>query len=103
MIVAEDPTFWSNNGIDPQGILRSVVEYVSAGGKIESGGSTITQQVIKNLSGQNQEDLNRKLQSESENKRGHCRGVWACTPSSTVSSLVLGRTLYFSKFQTLKT
>ena len=62
MIAAEDPTFWNNTGIDPQGILRALVQYVGAGGKAQSGGSTITQQVIKNLSGQNQESLDRKAQ-----------------------------------------
>jgi membrane peptidoglycan carboxypeptidase len=62
MIAAEDPTFWDNNGIDPQGILRALVQYVSAGGSVQSGGSTITQQVIKNLSKQDQADLNRKMQ-----------------------------------------
>src|SRR5216110_568914 len=62
MIAAEDPTFWDNNGVDPQGILRALTQYLSAGGAVQSGGSTITQQVIKNLSKQDQTDLNRKVQ-----------------------------------------
>ena len=48
MIAAEDHTFWDNSGIDPQGILRAATEY-SSSGTVQSGGSTITQQVIKNL------------------------------------------------------
>jgi membrane peptidoglycan carboxypeptidase len=48
MIAAEDHTFWDNSGIDPQGILRAATEYTSSG-TVQSGGSTITQQVIKNL------------------------------------------------------
>jgi membrane peptidoglycan carboxypeptidase len=48
MIAAEDHTFWDNSGIDPQGILRAATEYTSSG-SVQSGGSTITQQVIKNL------------------------------------------------------
>ncbi len=48
MIAAEDHTFWDNSGIDPQGILRAATEY-SSSGSVQSGGSTITQQVIKNL------------------------------------------------------
>jgi len=48
MIAAEDHTFWDNSGIDPQGILRAATEYSSTG-SVQSGGSTITQQVIKNL------------------------------------------------------
>src|SRR6266704_3631036 len=48
MLAAEDHTFWDNSGIDPQGILRAATEY-SSSGTVQSGGSTITQQVIKNL------------------------------------------------------
>jgi membrane peptidoglycan carboxypeptidase len=48
MVAAEDHTFWDNSGIDPQGILRAATEYSSTG-SVQSGGSTITQQVIKNL------------------------------------------------------
>src|SRR6266702_1471991 len=48
MIAAEDHTFWDNSGIDPQGILRAATQYTSSG-TVQSGGSTITQQVIKNL------------------------------------------------------
>ncbi|GHO66304.1 hypothetical protein KSC_051960 [Ktedonobacter sp. SOSP1-52] len=50
----EDRTFWDNAGIDPQGILRAA----SSG---NGGGSTITQQVIKNLSGNDQANYTRKL------------------------------------------
>jgi membrane peptidoglycan carboxypeptidase len=48
MTAAEDHTFWDNTGIDPQGILRAATQY-SSSGTVQSGGSTITQQVIKNL------------------------------------------------------
>jgi membrane peptidoglycan carboxypeptidase len=48
MTAAEDHTFWDNSGIDPQGILRAATQY-SSSGTVQSGGSTITQQVIKNL------------------------------------------------------
>ena len=59
-IAAEDPTFWINNGIDPQGMLRALTQYVSNGGRITSGGSTITQQLIKNLSNNRQDTFQRK-------------------------------------------
>ena len=59
-IAAEDPTFWTNNGIDPQGILRAFTQYISHPGEITSGGSTMTQQLIKNLSGNDQDTLQRK-------------------------------------------
>jgi membrane peptidoglycan carboxypeptidase len=60
MVAAEDHTFWDNSGIDPQGILRAATEYTSSG-SVQSGGSTITQQVIKNLTGDTQVSLQRKL------------------------------------------
>src|SRR5258708_38790344 len=60
MIAAEDPTFWDNPGIDPVGIIRAASQYASSG-SVESGGSTITQQVIKNLTGDTQVSLQRKL------------------------------------------
>src|SRR6266550_4004252 len=60
MLAAEDHTFWDNSGIDPQGILRAVTQY-SSSGSVQSGGSTITQQVIKNLTHDTQVSLQRKI------------------------------------------
>ena len=60
MIAAEDHTFWDNSGVDPQGILRAATEY-SSSGSVRSGGSTITQQVIKNLTNDKQVTIQRKL------------------------------------------
>ncbi|NPA13524.1 MAG: PBP1A family penicillin-binding protein [Aquificae bacterium] len=47
-ISIEDRTFYSNPGIDVVGILRAAVKNLSAG-RIVAGGSTISQQLIKNL------------------------------------------------------
>jgi membrane peptidoglycan carboxypeptidase len=46
VVASEDRTFWENDGIDPGGLLRAFVANVSAG-RVEEGGSTITQQLIK--------------------------------------------------------
>ncbi|MCE1179103.1 MAG: penicillin-binding protein [Micrococcales bacterium] len=46
MISAEDRSFYENNGISPKGIMRSVVVGIRGGEK--QGGSTITQQYVKN-------------------------------------------------------
>ena len=46
-VAAEDHTFWTNSGIDAQGILRALVTNVQNQTVVE-GGSTITQQLIKN-------------------------------------------------------
>src|SRR6266496_4447166 len=60
MVAAEDHTFWDNSGIDPQGILRAATQY-SSSGSVQSGGSTITQQVVKNLTHNTQVSLQRKF------------------------------------------
>src|SRR5947209_7002484 len=60
MVAAEDHSFWDNSGIDPQGILRAATQY-SSSGSVQSGGSTITQQVIKNLTHDTQVSLQRKI------------------------------------------
>ena len=48
VIVTEDKRFFSHPGVDIKGILRAIVVNVKAG-KILQGGSTITQQLAKNL------------------------------------------------------
>jgi membrane peptidoglycan carboxypeptidase len=45
-VAAEDHTFWTNEGVDFQGILRAVLANVQSQGVVE-GASTITQQLIK--------------------------------------------------------
>jgi membrane peptidoglycan carboxypeptidase len=65
MIAAEDPTFWTNIGVDPQGILRAFDQYVSSNGQVESGGSTLTQQLIKDLTNDTQVTFQRKLSEAS--------------------------------------
>jgi penicillin-binding protein 1C len=47
-VATEDKTFWTNNGVDPQAILRAALQNHGAGG-IRSGASTITQQLVRML------------------------------------------------------
>lgn len=47
-IAVEDDTFYENRGIDIPGILRAAQQYLEEG-HVVSGGSTITQQLIKNV------------------------------------------------------
>ncbi len=60
VIAVEDKTFWTNNGIDPNALLRAAVENFSKG-RIEQGGSTITQQLVKNRILTNARDIDRKV------------------------------------------
>ncbi|MFN8515664.1 MAG: transglycosylase domain-containing protein [Thermomicrobiales bacterium] len=46
-LAAEDPTFYSNPGVDPTAILRAAL--INYNGEGSSGGSTITQQLVRAL------------------------------------------------------
>lgn len=58
VIALEDKRFNSHQGVDWYGTIRSIVYDVM--GKAMQGGSTITQQLIKNLTGENKRTLIRK-------------------------------------------
>lgn len=62
VVATEDRTFWTNIGISPKGILRAAVSYVIHGGNIAGGGSTITQQLVKNSILTQQQTLSRKVE-----------------------------------------
>lgn len=47
-LAIEDVEFYSHFGIKPTSILRAIIANITPGGGITQGGSTITQQVIKN-------------------------------------------------------
>jgi penicillin-binding protein 1A len=60
---AEDKTFWSHGGVDYTGLVGAVVDYVTKFGSGERarGGSTITQQVAKNILIGDEYSITRKL------------------------------------------
>ncbi|MBS7668622.1 transglycosylase domain-containing protein [Croceicoccus gelatinilyticus] len=60
---AEDKTFWSHGGVDVGGLAGAVVDYVSkmGSGQRAKGGSTITQQVAKNILVGDEYSITRKL------------------------------------------
>lgn len=62
-LAAEDKTFFSHGGIDAGGLAGAVIDYVSKLGSGERavGGSTITQQVAKNILLSNEYSITRKL------------------------------------------
>ncbi len=59
-IAIEDRTFYDNIGIDPIGILRAAVMNILSG-RIVAGGSTISQQLIKNLFLTPERSISRKV------------------------------------------
>jgi penicillin-binding protein 1A len=60
IIAVEDRRFYENNGIDYIGIVRALRSDVSAGA-LEQGGSTIEQQLVRNLYLSPQQTISRKL------------------------------------------
>jgi penicillin-binding protein 1A len=61
-VAIEDRRFFSHGGIDPSAIVRAGWEDLIAGGKPVEGGSTITQQLVRNLYLEDPEDtLHRKI------------------------------------------
>lgn len=61
VIAIEDRRFYSHFGIDPIGLTRAVITNLTAGRAIQ-GGSTITQQLAKNLFLSPEKTLERKVQ-----------------------------------------
>jgi penicillin-binding protein 1A len=59
-VAIEDRRFYHHGGVDPVGILRAVVADVKAG-KIVQGGSTITQELVRNLYLSREQTFKRKL------------------------------------------
>ncbi len=60
LIATEDTKFFEHNGINPDAILRAVIKDIKAMHFVE-GGSTITQQLVKNTMLSNRKKLARKL------------------------------------------
>ncbi len=60
VIALEDRRFPSHHGIDPTGIARALWADVRAG-RVVQGGSTLTQQLVKNLLGTGNRSLMRKV------------------------------------------
>jgi len=60
VVAMEDTKFFEHNGINPDAILRAIFKDIKAGRFVE-GGSTITQQLIKNMFLSRKKKLSRKL------------------------------------------
>ena len=62
IISIEDERFYEHNGIDIQRIGSAILSALANGGTASHGGSTITQQTVKMISGQDQVSAQRKVQ-----------------------------------------
>ncbi|SKA36693.1 penicillin-binding protein 1A [Consotaella salsifontis] len=61
VIAIEDRRFYSHYGVDPLGIVRAFVENMAAGSTVQ-GGSTLTQQLAKNIFLNPEQTIQRKIQ-----------------------------------------
>ena len=60
LVAMEDTRFFEHNGVNPDAIMRAIVKDIQAGAFVE-GGSTLTQQLIKNKLLSNEKKLARKI------------------------------------------
>jgi penicillin-binding protein 1A len=60
LIATEDRRFYSHHGVDPVGVLRAIVNDLTHK-KIREGGSTITQQLARNVFLNNERSMSRKV------------------------------------------
>jgi len=60
LVAVEDRSFYSHHGVDPRAILRALWANIRAGGLVQ-GGSTLTQQLVKNFYLTSERSLGRKL------------------------------------------
>lgn len=61
VVASEDARFYEHEGVDPLSLLRAVVSNIRTGGIVQ-GGSTLTQQYVKNAFVGHQQTLSRKVQ-----------------------------------------
>ena len=61
-IAIEDERFYKHGGVDIQGIVRAAFQGMQAGDLTTAGGSTITQQLIKQTHLSSKKELSRKVQ-----------------------------------------
>jgi penicillin-binding protein 1B len=60
LLAVEDRNFYRHHGLDPRGIARALLANIRAGGTVQ-GGSTLTQQLIKNMYLSSERTFQRKL------------------------------------------
>lgn len=60
-IAIEDERFYDHSGVDFKRTAAATATYIFNGGKSSFGGSTITQQVVKNLTGDKEDTATRKV------------------------------------------
>ena len=61
LVATEDTDFWEHNGTSPRGFARSGWNFITSFGRRREGGSTLTMQLVRNVTARRQKKLDRKL------------------------------------------
>lgn len=61
-VAIEDERFYSHSGVDVKRFIGAAIQYITNKGNSSYGGSTITQQLIKNLTRDDEYSIKRKIQ-----------------------------------------
>lgn len=61
-VAIEDERFYSHNGVDIKRFMGAAIQYITKKGNSSYGGSTITQQLVKNLTQDDEYSIKRKIQ-----------------------------------------
>lgn len=101
-IAGEDPRFYSHGGVDIQGTMRGVLSTVSGGGV--QGGSSITQQYVKNVLLQKCEALPVKTAAEKKTYQNCVDDSTGVTPDRKVKEMkyAIGLEKKYTKDQILE-
>lgn len=60
LLATEDRRFYQHHGVDPIGVLRAIFQNIRSGG-VHEGGSTLTQQLARNIFLSNERSIQRKI------------------------------------------
>jgi penicillin-binding protein 1A len=61
IVATEDAGFWNHGGVDARGFLRAGMHFVTSFGRRREGASTLTMQLVRNVTAKRQKRLDRKL------------------------------------------
>ncbi len=61
LVATEDADFWSHGGVSPRGFVRAGMHFISSGFRRREGASTLTMQLVRNVTARRQRNIDRKL------------------------------------------
>ena len=62
LVATEDAGFWTHNGVSVKGLFRAGKNFILSLGTKKQGGSTLTMQLVRNVTRKRQKKITRKIQ-----------------------------------------